>query len=732
MSFFMQYPASSGGGSGSNASVGTNGITAPTSSTEVAGINPLGNLQPLQTDSSGNLKVALASEIVTPLNTMDAADGTPGTNAPVVAINIGGTDPNSGFLQALAVASDGSITANISSTVPATDPSTTGTVTAANSVSISSDGLSSATIEVQSISSITLTVHAFSTSGSLIQQLATADSTGVWTTAGITSTGSYRVASPAGFGVLQVIGTGGGTATIAIEGSVGVNTLETRQANAANLNATIVGNTAAGSGAGTGLVTVQGNASGTPVPISGTVTATVTGVATSANQTNGTQVTQITGTVPLPTGAATSANQTSEITQLTAINSNTSHLPTALGSATSAASLPVVIASDQGTIPTSNPDTSITGQGTQTVLNNNIILAVAGAGSTTATGFRSASVQINSTGTGGAYIFEGSNDNSTWVSIPVYNQLILTGTPISAAVTVTAVNIVYIFPLTTEFVRCRISTAVTGGSLQAFTRLSSIAWVNPVIQVAQTTAANLATTATIASGTVTTVTTVGAVTKGNIGMPSPISDIASGAIVTTTTSATITPTFGTSYNADVAVTAGVGTGTFQVAIQELYDNSANWVTVYTFPATVVTASVVVANATLVSPIITMTGTALRYVQTLTGVTSITRTVVRNQSSQSSYNVPSGGNLTDASGTTSATPSTATTALVANSQRKYLLIQNTGTNVIWFNFTTTAVASQPSYELVAGGSFVQESGFVSGEAISVLSASASAPYALKWA
>lgn len=43
--------------SATNPSVGTNGATAPTSATEVAGIDPSGNLHPLQTDSSGNLKI---------------------------------------------------------------------------------------------------------------------------------------------------------------------------------------------------------------------------------------------------------------------------------------------------------------------------------------------------------------------------------------------------------------------------------------------------------------------------------------------------------------------------------------------------------------------------------------------------------------------------------------------------------------------------------------------------
>lgn len=49
------WPGSAGGGSGSNASVGLNSSTAPTSSTEVAGVNPTGNLQPLQTNAAGSL-----------------------------------------------------------------------------------------------------------------------------------------------------------------------------------------------------------------------------------------------------------------------------------------------------------------------------------------------------------------------------------------------------------------------------------------------------------------------------------------------------------------------------------------------------------------------------------------------------------------------------------------------------------------------------------------------------
>jgi hypothetical protein len=55
------------------------------------------------------------------------------------------------------------------------------------------------------------------------------------------------------------------------------------------------------------------------------------------------------GTLPLPTGAATAANQTTEIASLSTIATNTGRIPSQ-GSATSSASLPVVIASDQAAV----------------------------------------------------------------------------------------------------------------------------------------------------------------------------------------------------------------------------------------------------------------------------------------------------------------------------------------------------------------------------------------------
>lgn len=60
-------------------------------------------------------------------------------------------------------------------------------------------------------------------------------------------------------------------------------------------------------------------------------------------------------------GDATAANQVLEIAQLTAINTNTDNLPTSLGQAAMAASLPVVLSSDQSPIP-------VTQSGTWTII----------------------------------------------------------------------------------------------------------------------------------------------------------------------------------------------------------------------------------------------------------------------------------------------------------------------------------------------------------------------------
>ena len=150
--------------------------------------------------------------------------------------------------------------------------------------------------------------------------------------------------------------------------------------------------------------------------------------------------------------------------------------------------------------PVGQDDLFITGAAAQTATVNNIIPLTSGSAATDLTGYRSAAIQVTSTGTAGTFIFEGSNDNVNFQAIPVWNQLILTGTPITAAITATASQIIYVFPVTPRFIRLRIATTITGGSIQAYSKFMQAPFAPPIQQVAQATAANLNVTA---SGTVT-------------------------------------------------------------------------------------------------------------------------------------------------------------------------------------------------------------------------------------
>jgi hypothetical protein len=194
-------------------------------------------------------------------------------------------------------------------------------------------------------------------------------------------------------------------------------------------------------------------------------------------------------TLPLPAGAASE-------TTLAALNAK---VPPA-GQALMAASQPVAIASDQTPIQTVEPALIITGAAAQTAVVNNILGTVSGAAGTDVANYRSMTVQVTSTGTAGTFIFEQSNDNVNWVALPVFNAALATAVPIVAAITATASAIIYTVPLRCRFARLRIATLITGGSIQAHTRLSTEPWTPSVFSVAQATAASLQ--ATVA-GTVT-------------------------------------------------------------------------------------------------------------------------------------------------------------------------------------------------------------------------------------
>jgi hypothetical protein len=86
-------------------------------------------------------------------------------------------------------------------------------------------------------------------------------------------------------------------------------------------------------------------------------------------------------------------------------------------------------------------------------------------------------VQVISTGTAGTFIFEQSNDGINWVVLPVWNAASPSAVPLLAAITATASNILYSFPVRARFIRLRIVTTITGGSIQAISRLTTEAYL---------------------------------------------------------------------------------------------------------------------------------------------------------------------------------------------------------------------------------------------------------------
>lgn len=325
--------------------------------------------------------------------------------------------------------------------------------------------------------------------------------------------------------------------------------------------------------------------------------------------------------LPLPSGAATE----------TTLSGMSSKLPATLGQKVSAQSMAVVLSSDSVILP----DQYITGQATSTG-GNNIFLASAGTGSTDATGFKSGSVQIVTTATTGAMIFEHSNDNINFTPMIVFRGDSVSSNALGIAFTPTSSQFIYHFPIKARYIRCRITTTL-GATAQAFLRLSQESWAPITPNIVNATAANL--NATVSGSltsagtvsTVTTVTTVASVTSGNTGIPLIVVDVASAALTTTTTTGTLTPTNGVAYQVVIPVTVVGGTNpTLDVSIEESDDSGTNWVRVYDFPR-------ITAVGVYRSGPIKLRGNRVRYVQTVGGTSpSFTRSIQRLQRSDTIF------------------------------------------------------------------------------------------------
>ena len=147
----------------------------------------------------------------------------------------------------------------------------------------------------------------------------------------------------------------------------------------------------------------------------------------------------------------------------------------------------------------------ITGAAAQSTLNNNIINATAGATATDLTTvgvitYRSYQIQINGSAgiASGQIIIEGSNDGTNFFTLQWFDDAVTTAAVVNAATSIAA-STFRTFSGSTynyRYIRCRISTAFSGGTVQAFTTLSPYPYQQKVNVVGQATAANLQATAT--------------------------------------------------------------------------------------------------------------------------------------------------------------------------------------------------------------------------------------------
>lgn len=214
----------------------------------------------------------------------------------------------------------------------------------------------------------------------------------------------------------------------------------------------------------------------TPVPVSGTVATggltdaelRATPVPVSAAQSGTWNINNVSGTVSLPTGAATSTLQTQISGQL----------PTTLGQKTMANSMSTTIASDQTDIPT-RATTTTTSSLTAGSLNADLVP------STDLSNYKGWSIQITGTWSG-TLTFQGSNDNSTWVTAIAKN--VATNSPVGVG-TATANGVLY-GNVQFKYLRIRM-TAYTSGTANGTLILNTQA-ITPVVSGVTTQAVSVA------------------------------------------------------------------------------------------------------------------------------------------------------------------------------------------------------------------------------------------------
>lgn len=212
-----------------------------------------------------------------------------------------------------------------------------------------------------------------------------------------------------------------------------------------------------------------------------------------------------TGLVKLATGANTigalTANQSVNIAQMNGVT-------TSIGTGASDTGTQRVVLANENV-----QDVAVTGFSETAVASQwNLLASTQTTSATDAIGYRSMAVQVEGIGVSSVTAtFEGSNDNISFVSIPMYDRSSPITAP-SAAPSLSGSPMHKFFdgPVTFRYIRYRMS-AITATSVQCFTKFSTVQFYPSTTQVASSTGTN--TNVNISSGTVTTVSTLSATTS---------------------------------------------------------------------------------------------------------------------------------------------------------------------------------------------------------------------------
>lgn len=149
-------------------------------------------------------------------------------------------------------------------------------------------------------------------------------------------------------------------------------------------------------------------------------------------------------------------------------------------------------------------DQLVIGAGSQTALNNNVVLDAAGSAAFDVLPFTSVALQIvpaSGTVTAGAITFEASNNNSTWTPVELYDEAAPTAAPVSTYTIAASTTRYFDGPIRYRYFRARISTGVTGTTtgIQCFSRFLIAEYI-PLYQPLAASTASIGTVT--ASGTI--------------------------------------------------------------------------------------------------------------------------------------------------------------------------------------------------------------------------------------